>query len=210
MNYKRDEDKREEEFQRLGRNKSTQINNRYINSGEYRRKFDALSDSKELNRLVYQLAKKMLIHRSGTEYEDMYWIDLDTITVVAEELDAVKQKEIVYSDKTKRVVDNYKRESDKRLLTLHTHPSSFPPSIPDFNANFENGYNIGLVICHDGKIFLYAANEKVSENYYNLLVAKKLNQDYNEYEARMVALQELQKTYEIVIKEVTEYDANGK
>ena len=80
--------KNEVEFQRTGRNKSTQVNNGYINGGEYRKKFDSLSDSKELNRLVYQLAKKMLEHRAGTEYEDMYWIDLDTLTVVAEELNA--------------------------------------------------------------------------------------------------------------------------
>ncbi len=81
-------DKNEVEFQRTGRNKSTQIDNGYINGGEYRKKFDSLSDSKELNRLVYQLAKKMLEHRAGTEYEDMYWIDLDTLTVYYASRDA--------------------------------------------------------------------------------------------------------------------------
>ncbi len=202
--------KYEEEFQRKGRNKSTQIDNGYINSGEYRKKFDLLSDSKELNRLVYQLAKKMLVHRAGTEYEDMYWIDMDTLTVVAKELNAVKVKEIVYSDKTRKIVDEYRNDPEKRLLTLHTHPSSFPPSIPDFNANFENRYNIGLVICHDGKIFIYASDEELNENYYNLLVAKKLNQGYNDYEARIVTLQEMQEDFEITIKEVMEYDSNGK
>ena len=74
--------KYEMEFQRIGRNKSTQINNSYINGGTYRKKFDLLSDSIELNRLVYRLAKRMLEHRTGTEYEDMYWIDMDTLTVL--------------------------------------------------------------------------------------------------------------------------------
>ena len=202
--------KYEEEFQRKGRNKATQIDNGYINSGEYRKKFDLLSDSKELNRLVYQLAKKMLVHRAGTEYEDMYWIDMDTLTVVAKELNAEKVKEIVYSDKTRKIVDEYRNDPEKRLLTIHTHPSSFPPSIPDFNANFENRYNIGLVICHDGKIFIYASDEELNENYYNLLVAKKLNQGYNDYEARIVTLQEMQEDFEITIKELMENDSNGK
>ena len=198
------------EYQRIGRNKSTQINNGYINSGAYRKKFDLLSDSKELNRLVYQLAKKMLDHRAGTEYEDMYWIDLDTLTIVAEELNGETAKEIVYSDKTKKIVADYKNNPTKRLLTIHTHPSSFPPSIPDFNANFENGYNIGVIICHDGTVFLYSAEEELNENYYNLLVAKKLNQGYNDYEARFITLQEMQENFEIVIKEVTDNDGNGK
>lgn len=96
------------------------------------------------------------------------------------------------------------------MLIIHTHPSSFPPNIPDFNANFENGYNMGIVICHDGKVFLYSAEEKLNEKYYNLLVAKKLKQGYNDYEARIIALLEMQETFEIVIKEVMDHDGNGK
>lgn len=65
----------EDERQRYGRNKDTAINHTYINSGSYRRKFDFISDSSELNRLIFQLSKKMLEHRSGTRFEDMYWID---------------------------------------------------------------------------------------------------------------------------------------
>ncbi|MEE1150325.1 MAG: hypothetical protein UH242_05155, partial [Methanobrevibacter sp.] len=36
----------------------------------------------------YQLSKKMLEHRSGTEYEDMYWIDPQSIAVIAEETES--------------------------------------------------------------------------------------------------------------------------
>ena len=55
------------EEQRYGRNKETLVNHTYIESGEYRRKFDNISDNAELNKLLYQLAKKMLTHRSGTD-----------------------------------------------------------------------------------------------------------------------------------------------
>ena len=43
-----------------------------------------------------------------------------------------------------------------------------------------------------------------------MLVAKKLNQGYNDYEARLITLQEMQETFEIVIKEVMDNDGNGK
>ena len=46
---------RELEKQRYGRNKSTAINHAYINSGEYRNKFNNLSDNEELNRIVYKI-----------------------------------------------------------------------------------------------------------------------------------------------------------
>ena len=60
------------ENQRRGRNKNTQIKYSYINSGAYRKKFDLISDNDKLNRVLYKIAKKMLKHRTGTLYEDMY------------------------------------------------------------------------------------------------------------------------------------------
>ena len=66
------------EYQRYGRNKDTVINSTYINSGEYRRKFDKITKNDESNRILYSKAKEMLFHRSGTLFEDMYWIDGDT------------------------------------------------------------------------------------------------------------------------------------
>jgi len=50
------------------------VNHSYINSGEYRKKFDGISNDKALNRKVYQITKKMLEHRSGTLLEDMYCV----------------------------------------------------------------------------------------------------------------------------------------
>ena len=92
------------EEQRYGRNKETVINRAYIESGEYRKKFDRISNDAELNKLLYQLAKRMLIHRSGTLYEDMYWIDPETLQVVASETNCELEQRIVYSDATKRAI----------------------------------------------------------------------------------------------------------
>lgn len=64
------------EQQRYGRNKNTVINHTYIESGEYRRKFDKITDNKEIDRILYLKAKEMLNHRSGTLYEDLYLIKL--------------------------------------------------------------------------------------------------------------------------------------
>ena len=83
-----------DEEQRYGRNKNTQINHSYINSSEYRRKFDNITDSPELNRLIYQKAKEMLIHRSGTLIEDMCWIDADSETVIYYKDNETEQQKI--------------------------------------------------------------------------------------------------------------------
>ena len=70
------------EFQRYGRNKSTLVNSKYISSGEYRKKFDKITNNADLSRLLYSKAKEMLIHRSGTLYEDMYWIDSEKVDII--------------------------------------------------------------------------------------------------------------------------------
>lgn len=188
----------ESEEQRVGRNKDTTINHTYISSGEYRRKFNSIFDDPTLQRLTFQLAKQMLFHRSGTLYEDMYWIDLDSLSVIAFELDAKQEEIIEYSKRTKEAIQKY-----DNILTMHTHPNSHPPSIQDFNANYANGYNLGIVLCHDGKIFAYYSEESVNENYFSAVVAKYKKNGYNEFEAQWNALTDVSKNFRIFFKEVT-------
>lgn len=127
--------KTEDEEQRKGRNKATIVNKTYIESGEYRRKFDKITDSPELNRKLYQLAKRMLYHRSGTRFEDMYWIYADTLEVVAQETERNYEEKIVYSRSTKRIIKQH-----KNLITIHSHPGSFPPSVDDLMSNYKRKY----------------------------------------------------------------------
>lgn len=188
---------KEIEEQRYGRSKNTAINYGYICSGSYRKKFDSISDNPQLNRLLYKLAKKILMHRSGTNYEDMYWIDLDKIEVVSEEISSDVEEMIIYTQKTEQVIKKY-----DHLLTIHSHPKSFPPSVADLNANYRNQYLLGIVICHDGKIFTYKANEELSESYFNLRVADHLRRGYNEFEAQKRTLEEICTKFDVEFQEV--------
>lgn len=189
----------EDEGQRYGRNKDTVINHTYINSGSYRRKFDFISDSSELNCLIFQLSKKMLEHRSGTKFEDMYWIDAAYRTVIAEETESCSEEQIVYSNSIRSKISKY-----DNLITLHSHPNSYPPSINGLNSNFINHYGLGIVVCHDGKIFKYASNQEIWEDYYKMVVEKYLKKGYNEYEAQIETLMELVTKFDIMVKDVIE------
>ena len=48
------------EYQRYGRNKSTLVNKTYIDSGTYRKKYDKLSENTDVNKALYDSAKKSL------------------------------------------------------------------------------------------------------------------------------------------------------
>jgi len=192
---------RELEQQRKGRNKNTIIDYNYISSNRYRKKFDYISNDKKLNKLLYKIAKKMLLHRSGTEYEDMYWIDLINGKIVCKITDSKYKKKILYTTTIKKMI-----KKSENLLTIHTHPDSFPPSIDDINSNYDHNYEIGIVICHDGRVYMYSAEERINVNYYKLTVEDYLKNGYNEDTAQMEALKELQKKFSIYFKEVTEDD----
>ena len=185
------------EGQRYGRNKETQIDNTYIDSGEYRRKFDLISDNDLLNKRLYELAKKMLKHRAGTLLEDMYWITPDTAEVVASETNGAVKERVDYSDTTRRVVD-----SVKGLITIHTHPHSYPPSVDDFNSNFNHEYALGIICCHNGRIFVYNASEEIDKELYSAYIQKLKLEGKTEFEAQWTALELIRENSDINFKEV--------
>lgn len=120
---------------------------------------------------------------------------------LAKETECPIEKKIIYSDKTIKAI-----EGRTDLITVHSHPDSFPPSIDDINANFDHNYMVGIVLCHNGKVYLYSANESIEVRYYNMVVERFLKQGYNEDEAQIATLQRLQENFDITFKEVTDYD----
>lgn len=185
------------ENQRYGRNKSTVINNTYIESGEYRRKFDNATDIPEVNKTLYNCSKTALKHRSGTVYEDMYWIEGNTGQILLSVTDSTDERAIVYTDRIKKAIMN-----QQNAITLHTHPSSMPPSVSDINSCCKNGYKKGFVACHNGKVFGYTAKEEVNERIYNMYIESFLREGFNEYDAQMKTLNKLSQTYDISVWEV--------
>ena len=187
------------EDQRYGRDKSTIVNKTYIESGEYRRTFDGIVDDPKIARVLYSLAKEMLFHRSGTQTEDMYWIDGDTgeiVTKVTEQTLNIKHN-VIYSDTVKSAI-----KGRSNLITLHTHPSSMPPSIADFNAFFQNHYRASLVVCHDGTVFQYESNQKTSEKLFDIYMKRFLEYGYTEKESQLKTLNEIKRNFDIDFWEV--------
>lgn len=176
------------EYQRYGRNKATLINKAYIESGEYRRKFDSITDNSVVNKTLYDCAKAALKHRSGTVYEDMYRIDGDTGKVVISEICSTTEQEIVYSHATKKQMALYEKN---RIVAIHTHPNSMPPSAADFNSCYRNGYRLGCVACHDGRVFAYIARQELNEELYSLYIGSYVSEGFSEYDAQIKTLEKM-------------------
>lgn len=185
------------EYQRYGRNKDTLVNKTYIESGEYRKKFDALSENSDVNKSLYVCAKKALKHRSGTMLEDMYWIDERNGQILLSVEDSTKESVISYTPAIWNVI-----KSNSSLVTLHTHPSSMPPSAADFNACYRNRYKFGVVACHSGRVFIYNSKQEISEKLYDLIVGDYVSKGFDEFDAQIKALERLRQNYDIDFREV--------
>ena len=130
--------------------KDTVINRKVIESSDYRKRFNQVSDRTDVNRKAWQLAKEMLNHRSGTRYEDITFID--------------------YLSGKAKINKNYNKESTAKpsksmkkmlqvaelntIIAIHNHPGSSVPSIPDLRACIERGYKKGIIACHNGKVYI--------------------------------------------------------
>lgn len=185
------------EYQRYGRNKDTLVNKTYIGSGEYRRKFDNLSDNPAVNKALYECSKAALKHRSGTELEDMYWIDGKTGKIILSVTDSQEERAIIYTEKIKNTISQ-----NENIVTLHTHPSSMPPSIDDFNSCYKNKYDFGIVVCHNGRVFRYSSQQLVSKSLYNLYIGEYVDNGHTEFEAQIKSLEKLQENHMIYFEEV--------
>ena len=184
------------EYQRYGRNKDTIVNKTYIESGEYRRKFDNITDDPKVNKALYQCAKEALYHRSGTALEDMYWID-EQGNIAVSIKDSDTPREVTYTQAVKRAIEN---RSD--LVTIHNHPSSMPPSIDDLNSSCKRDYRYGVVACHDGKVFVYSSRQIVNPALYSLYISEYLSDGMSEYDAQLNTLYKLKENHDIDIREV--------
>lgn len=185
------------ENQRYGRNKSTLVNKSYIDSGEYRNKFDKISDNKDVSRVLYSKAKEMLNHRSGTKIEDMYWIDGKTGEIIASALNEKNESSVLYTEAINKAISG-----KANLIAMHTHPQSMPPSDADFNSVFKYGYSKALVLCHDGKVFQYTAREPVNGTLYDMYVQDFFNSGFSKFDAQIKALEKIKENCDIDFWEV--------
>lgn len=111
--------------------------------------------------------------------------------------DSTKESVISYTPTIWNVIKN-----NDKLVTLHTHPSSMPPSVADFNACFWNGYKFGVVACHNGKVFIYSSGQEISEKLYDLIIGDYVSKGFSEFEAQIKALERLRQNYDIDFREV--------
>lgn len=124
----------------------------YINSDEYRAKFNAISDNPTLNHAIYKYCKAAVTHQSGDYFEDLTILSTDGILIGQT---SSKERNITqYTQKLKTTVKTAKPYS---LISIHNHGTNIPPSGADFVSAGEKKHAFGIVACHNGTTYYYSS-----------------------------------------------------
>jgi SPP1 gp7 family putative phage head morphogenesis protein len=148
-----------------------------VKTKEYTNKFNEISDNKQANELAAKHARNMLANRDGMKSEEIYAISLTTGKDISSITDQYNDYGVDRTEKfTKRV--NEALERGEKILYLHNHPRGLPPSITDLNEMVGELNSVGLIIGHNGNIYLYTAPDKeITDS--DIRIANKKMIEYN-------------------------------
>ena len=190
-----------ENEKRKSRENPNRVDVKYLNSAEFRNKFAGLTDSPEADQRLYKKAIDILLHRNGTEYEDLHLLLSTNGRVVGSQTHSTVKLEVTINGSIKNAVDKYSEAGD--LIGIHNHPNSLPPSGGDFGSAIERNYKAGVITCHNGDVYVYTTgNGKMRGEMYDLTVEKYKKMGYSEVEAYNEALRQLHKEYGITWRKI--------
>lgn len=132
---------------------SIKVDWNYVNSEGYRAKFSKITDNPEANERILGTVKKMLEHRDETECEDIYLLGIDGRTISAV-TDSDIPHGVYYTEEFRNALRDTK-EKGIPTIAIHNHPHGYPPSADDFQKAFDNQYEIGVAIGHNGQVYIY-------------------------------------------------------
>lgn len=194
------EDKQEKE--RVTKSKDYAVDSKLLQSRAYAEKFDRMTDDPQERREFLKAAKEILQHRSGQNGEDLYLYNRST----GQWTKSTSGRDAGTPEYTQGIRSAIKKAKQGELVAFHNHPASMPPSDGDLNAARQNGYSVGYVLCHNGKIYKYTPPKReINRAFFDLRVAdyKRNPYNYSEEQAQRKALTEMQEEFDFSFQEVT-------
>ena len=175
---------------------SNQTDFAYINSDQYRAKFNSISENPALNQAIYKYCKAAITHRSGSYKEDLTILRLD-----GDFVGQTSGKVLYETHYTKSLVETVYSSQPYSLISIHNHGTNVPPSGADFGSAGEKRYAFGIVACYDGNVYYYSAQNArpFATNIIDNIVDTKVKPPYNmgEIDAREFALNQVAHDYGI-------------
>lgn len=108
--------------------------------------------------------KRILKHRSKTQFEDLYVYNLKTGSLIDSIVNSTVERGVKMTDRMcSRIEKAVQNGAD--VAMLHNHPGSSIPSAADFAALKSSGASFGVIACHDGSLYRYSIVGEPIEGY---------------------------------------------
>lgn len=108
--------------------------------------------------------ERMLSHRSGTAFEDMYAYDMSTGKRLGSVVNSKVPKRVEPSVSLKKSI-NKAVKAGGDVAIVHNHPDSMLPSAADILSLISTGSKRGVICCHDGSIYVFEVVGKPAPGY---------------------------------------------
>ncbi|EMZ42700.1 MULTISPECIES: phage head morphogenesis protein [Atopobium] len=171
-------------------NKAAKADFTRINSPKYLKRFNGLTESKKVNEMIAKECKAMVIHRSGTNSEDLVLVSKKTGKIEAYSNSISKANETVYTDEILEAINS---SAPGTLISAHNHPTNIPPTGSDFSAQTAYGYAGGVVALHNGDVYYYEqVGIGVTGWYYDKKINELVAAGMSDYNAAIEVMTQLQ------------------
>ena len=152
------------------------VDSSILDSSKYRGVFDKMEESKKVTRSIFQQVKAMLMHRSGSDFEDLSFIDSKTGKFLTR-TDYDVERQCVPSKAMKRMIKN---SEPFTVIGIHNHPHSTVPSLDDIAQVLQRKQKYGIVACHNGNVYKYRVLGEFDYDEVNFLLDRLNREIYND------------------------------
>ena len=152
-----------------------------IKSSGYRETLRNIDEDPEIVRTIRKEIESITDHRSGTEFEDLVFIDSKTGKVLSNKAERTRLG-CRPDGKMRQMLETAEEYS---IITLHNHPHSSPPSYSDIKMAIERKYKYGIIAGHNGTLYKYTIEKECNEIAVHPAIDKAINAFYNNQASRM-------------------------
>lgn len=179
----------------------------YVRSDKFVDKLKNHPKTSHISEPIARVSRQTLQHRNGTPFEDYYLLNADTGRVIALSNKARKRKGVVYNEQVRKA---FKESPEQSLVSIHNHPSGYPPSLSDLASlqqrSKNNTVKYGLTIGHDGSVYWYSRptkriSQKANQEYENL-IEKMIKLGYTEVKAQEKTLALFAEKYDFTFERI--------
>lgn len=174
----------ENEIPRTEKLKPLEVDKAAVTSNAYKKMvYNAVDEIPKVKRSVRDSIGKIYKHRSGTDNEDLYFINSSTGSVRT----STRGTEPGTCAPTKPMKKMLANAEEGTIIGIHNHPHNSAPSVPDIMAAARRKYKYGIVACHDGTLYKYKVTGEVNGMMAESLLALYERREYSVYDKSILS-----------------------